>query len=275
MSRAGFWAVLIGGSVLIGLLVFALVVTVFAQGWSPGDMMGNWFGSGWSGSNTPWSGGMMGGYGMMDGWGFGPSRGFAPWSGGMMGMMGGAYGPQGMMSGWSVPSQATPLTLDEAVNQAQDYLAALGNLDLTLTEVMEFDNHFYAEVVEESMGIGAFEVLIDRYTGAVYPEIGPNMMWNTKYGHMGRGGMMGLWSTAPTGEMSVTLQEARDLAQAYLDQNLPGTTVAEEADTFYGYYTSHVLKDGQIIGMLSVNGYNGQVWYHSWHGTFLGMQELE
>jgi len=48
----------------------------------------------------------------------------------------------------------------------------------------------------------------------------------------------------------------------------------EEADRFYGYYTLHVLKDGQIYGMLSVNGYTGQVWYHSWHGPFLGMKEF-
>jgi len=25
--------------------------------------------------------------------------------------------------------------------------------------------------------------------------------------------------------------------------------------------------------MLSVNGYTGAVWYHTWHGSFLGMKE--
>jgi len=49
----------------------------------------------------------------------------------------------------------------------------------------------------------------------------------------------------------------------------------EEADRFYGYYTLHVLNDRQIYGMLSVNGYTGQVWYHSWHGPFLGMKEFD
>jgi len=41
------------------------------------------------------------------------------------------------------------------------------------------------------------------------------------------------------------------------------------------YYTLHVLNDGQIEGMLSVNGYRGQVWYHSWHGQFVNMIELD
>jgi hypothetical protein len=27
------------------------------------------------------------------------------------------------------------------------------------------------------------------------------------------------------------------------------------------------------IGMVSVNGYTGALWYHWWHGRFLGMIE--
>ena len=49
----------------------------------------------------------------------------------------------------------------------------------------------------------------------------------------------------------------------------------EEAERFYGYYTLHVLTNGQIYGMLSVNGYTGQVWYHSWRGQFLGMKGFD
>jgi hypothetical protein len=80
----------------------------------------------------------------------------------------------------------------------------------------------------------------------------------------------------PVAEMSVTAEKAIEKAQKFLDARLPGTKVAEEADTFYGYYTIHVLTDdGNIYGMLSVNGYTGQVWYHRWHGGFAGMKELE
>ena len=213
-------------------------------------------------SDQPWGfgSGMMGrgepGYG---GWGIGP------------GMMGGGYrsGAQDQ----AYPGSGTPITLDRAVEAANQYLSAYGSSDLTLTEVMEFSNNFYAEVKEKFTGIHAFEVLIDRYTGAVDPEPGPNMMWNTKYGHMGV--MMGGWGRQSAGAMSVTPEQARDIAQQWLDKSLSGTSAAEEADAFYGYYTIHVMKEGQVYGMLSVNGYTGDVWYHTWHGDFIDMKELE
>ena len=185
---------------------------------------------------------------------------------GMMGRgMGGMMGQGYRAGGWSYPGNGAPLTIDEAVSAANRYLLAYSNPDsgqsLILTEVMEFSENFYAEVEEESMGIHAFELLIDRYTGVVSPEPGPNMMWNTKYGHMS--GMMGGWGGRQTGPMSVTSEQARDLAQQWLNASLPGTTTAEKADEFFGYYTIHVLKGDQIDGMLSVNGYTGQVWYHT------------
>jgi len=210
-------------------------------------------------SAQPWGygPGMMGRSRSGDGsWGMGP------------GMMGG-YGAQG----WVYPGNDTPITLDQAVESARQYMAAYGNPDLALTEVMGFSENYYAEVEEQSTGIHAFEVLIDRYTGAVYPEPGPNMMWNAKYGHMNR--MMGGWERGQTGSTSVTPEKALGLAQEWLDQYLPGTSAAEKADAFYGYYTIHVMKEGQVYGMLSVNGYTGDVWYHTWHGDFIEMTELE
>jgi heat shock protein HslJ len=38
---------------------------------------------------------------------------------------------------------------------------------------------------------------------------------------------------------------------------------------FYGYYTLDFSKDGKVSGMLSVNGYSGQVFLHTWHGSFI------
>jgi len=75
--------------------------------------------------------------------------------------------------------------------------------------------------------------------------------------------------------MSVTPERARDIAQQWLDQYLPEISAAQETDAFYGYYTIHVLKEGRVYGMLSVNGYTGEVWYHTWHGAFINMKELE
>lgn len=78
-------------------------------------------------------------------------------------------------------------------------------------------------------------------------------------------GMMG-GRALPSGAMPISPEEAQRLAQAYLDQARPGLSVDKEADPFYGYYTLHVLQDGQIVGMLSVSGYTGQVRMVYGHG---------
>jgi len=215
-------------------------------------------------------------------YGFGPGMmGRNNSRGGMMG--GGMMGGHGYWSGSA--ADLTPLTVDQATQAAEKYLAGLNNADLKIAEVMIFDNNSYVRVVEQSTGIGAFELLVDPATQAAYPEYGPNMMWNLKYGGMnhqgmmgGRGGMMGgyAWSTTPadvSAEMPVSAQQALETAQKYLDTYLPGTTTAEDADPFYGYYTIDTLRDGKIVGMLSVNGYNSQVFLHTWHGNFIEMSE--
>ncbi len=224
------------------------------------------------------------GPGMMNGYYSG--NGYAP------GMMGNGYGM--MENGYgSTTSNTTPLSLDQAYQAATKYLSALNNSDLKIAEVIVFNNNAYVRVVEQSTGIGAFELLVDPATQVAYPEMGPNMMWNLKYsglnhqqmidsgimgGMMGRNGMMGgyfngsvLENISPT--MSVSSEQALKDAQAYLDKALPGTTPAEDADPFYGYYTIDFLRDGKIAGMLSVNGASGQVFLHTWHGTFIDSKD--
>jgi heat shock protein HslJ len=100
-----------------------------------------------------------------------------------------------------------------------------------------------------------------------------NMMGGNGYGMMGNGGMMGGWNnTTPSNvnaDMTVTPEQAITYAQQYLDTNISGATAATDPIQFYGYYTLDFEKDGKIIGMLSVNGYSGQVFLHTWHGTFI------
>jgi hypothetical protein len=173
-------------------------------------------------------------------------------------------------------SEARLISLDKAAELARRYVTSLGNPDLDVKEVMEFELNFYFIVYEKSTGIGAFEMLIDRYGGWIRPEPGPNMMWNTKYGmmrSMSRGGMVGGWSGTPTSNVTVTAEQAEKIVAEFLRGYLPGTSM-EEPDVFYGYYTFHVLRAGRTYGMLSVNGYSGQVWYHNWHGAFIAMKEL-
>jgi hypothetical protein len=184
------------------------------------------------------------------------------------GMMG-RGGPSGEpCAGWGYRADSSDiLTIEQAHEAVEQYVATLGYPDLEVAEVMEFERNFYAIVRELDSGMGAMELLVDRWTGEVGPEMGPNMMWNAKYGMHGRGGMMGGASEVAT----IDPEEPLEIAQRWLDAYRPGVAVEEHADPFYGYYTVHTLKDGDIKGMLSVHSTTGQVWYHTWHGGFIQM----
>ena len=261
--------IVIGILVVAGSLVFVGTLigrrTAFGLGWpqSPYGMM-NYY-------NRP---GRNVGQGMMR----------ESYTGGY-GMMGGRNG-YGMMGGYGYSNTSTdPLTIDQAYQAAETYLTTMNNPDLSIAEVMVFDNNAYVRVNEQSTGIGAFELLVDPSSLVVFPEHGPNMMWNLKYGGLnhqtmmgGRGGMMGtsFSSSIPadvTATMPITSDQAIQAAQQYIDITQPGTTTALDADPFYGYYTIDFLRDGKIIGMLSVNGFSSQVFIHTWHGTFIATQD--
>lgn len=210
---------------------------------------------------------------------------------------GGMMGPGGMMGqSYGAPetgARGGVATLSDARAAVERALDGHGNPVLRVTELMEFSNNYYAEVREKETGVGAMELLVDKNTGQVYPEPGPNMMWNAKYGMMsggsGIGGMMGSAGGTVTGsaaqataqataqgnadnKMPVSPERAREIADGYLSRVSPAQR-AGEPETFYGYYTLHTERDGRITGMLSVNGYSGEVWYHSWHAAFVAMDE--
>lgn len=192
-------------------------------------------------------------------------------------------------------TNATSITMDDAVSIAQNYVAQLGNPNLAVKDVVQYSQNFCFQVYENNTGIGAFEMLINPFTGAVTSEPGPNTSWNTKYGPMtngmmgyltttgtypsdsgyyGMGGMMGgsisdgwLRGT-PTANMPVSATQAKVDTQQWLNASMPGIT-AGGISPFYGYYTVMVVLNGNDYGMLGVNGYTGQVWYYTWLGTFI------
>jgi hypothetical protein len=261
MSRALQWVIGISVAVIALAVVLAVVMPWFF-GWAGVGMMGQ-----------P---GLGAGSAMMGQWFGGPGS-----AGGYSGMMGGR---QGMMGGFGMmqpggrwagdPSTGVPggggldarISLEQARTLAETYVATLG-AGLAVVEVMEFDNNFYALVAEANLERAAFELLIDPYTGAVSPEPGPNMMWNDRYGHMGFGG---------GGENRLSMDEARAVAQAALDAQLPGSRVHDDGAGFYGYYTFDFdSPGGTLAGMLSVEGSTGAVWMHTWHGSFVDEWEAE
>jgi hypothetical protein len=225
--------------------------------------------------------------------------------GGYGSMMGGSgyamMGPHQAQSAWYLQGTAPVKDIAGARARAQLFADELG---LETGEVMQFTNNFYVLLLDRQ-GKPATEVLVDPETGAVTLEYGPAMMWNTKYGMMrgagspGYGGMMGggMMGGTSTGMMggagmmdgmmgnvgghptwtpatvngSVDLTQAQSLANTWLAQQGSGLSAAEP-DALPGYYTFHVMKDGKITGMLSINSTTGAVWYHWWHGRFIAME---
>jgi hypothetical protein len=184
-----------------------------------------------------------------------------------------AIGAVGIISlGFFTP---TTYNMARAEKIADNYRESLNSPDIAIEEIMEFKQNFYVVYYEKSTGIGAFEMLIDKDSGRIFPEYGPNMMWNTKYGHGGMmgssGGMMGGF-TQPRSVDDVGEEEALQIAQGFLDEVYPGSE-ADDPHQFYGYYTIHTIKDGETFGMLSVNTHDGAVWYHNWHGEYIQNRE--
>ncbi len=191
-----------------------------------------------------------------------------------------------MMTGYAPGGKQSVSNLAEAKARAGRFAE---RLNLRVDEVLQFGRNYYAKLVDRA-GAGATEALVDPKSGVVSLEYGPAMMWNTRYGMasgrwsdvhgrgmMGRyggtmmsgGGMMGTDTTTTPPPTSVSLDEARTLAQDWLDANQRGVQVESGGDAFPGYFTFETLRDGHIEGMISVRQSTGAVWPHWWHGAFV------
>jgi len=174
-----------------------------------------------------------------------------------------------MNRGFYRSSDNLNLNFEDIGELTHEYLERNNLSGLEVAEIMEFSRNFYIEVYETDTGIGALELLVDKSSGAIFPEYGPSMMWNLKYG---------MHSQIPPSQddinMDIDEDEALELAERYLSKTNSGEIAGDEVEKFYGYYTIHTLdQEGSIAGMLSVNGFTGDVWYHNWHGLFIDMTE--
>ena len=141
------------------------------------------------------------------------------------------------------------------------------------------DTDYYVSIEEVETGKGAMELLVNPYTGFIYPEHGPNMMWNEKYGMHGKGHMMwrgrrdyesGEYRWYFPNEQQIQKGEAVHKANEYIQQYFDSDAFTDgQGHDFYGYYTFHIKKGEDTVGMLSVNQYTGDVWFHSWHGEIV------
>lgn len=261
---------IVAGLMALGLILAVPIFTyAFGNGTAGygmmGSPMGGMMGPGMMSVSGAPGQGMQGGF--MNGMTGAPMEGMMGTS--MMGsnMMGPVMMGNGFngMSYGAGQQQNYTVNVEKAKELVGQYLDLSNMNGISLAEIMEFDSHFYVELKEDS-GKYTHELIVNKATGAIYPEMGPNMMWNTKYGHMG--GMMSGFTASAGDKPAVSPDESIEIANQYLAKVGSGETAAEPHE-FYGYYTLHTLKDGNIYGMLSVNSQNGQVWYHNWHGKYI------
>lgn len=181
-------------------------------------------------------------------------------------------GTVGMISGPGYVSDGATFELPEkAVAEAvQGYLDRQDNPDLAVVRQLEFNSAYQIEVIEQSSGRYAFGLMVSKDSGEVSPKAGPNILWNTKYGaevaQIGGGyGMVGrLVSHTSPSEMSLAESEARRLAATSVREMDDGLKLDGGAKHYYGFYQFDVIKGGEPVGELAVNGYSSQVWYEQW-----------
>ncbi|MEZ0536845.1 PepSY domain-containing protein [Caldicellulosiruptoraceae bacterium PP1] len=193
----------------------------------------------------------------------------------------GYYGAR-MMNGWfngyvQRIEGKDKLSVNQITENVNRYLQNNYGSNMKISDIFLYkDSDYYVSVVESDTGKGAIELLVNPYTGYIYPEYGPNMMWNEKYGMHGNGrfGMMGMMRSIYKGSYynrndtkDISRNQALEIADNYVkktfgnDYSVPG-----EVHEFYGYYTIHINKGNKPAGMLSVNYHTGDIWYHTWHG---------
>lgn len=180
----------------------------------------------------------------------------------------------GMMNSWGYSNnyynRGEKISNEEIVEVVEKYISSIDN-NLEVGDMFIFeDTDYYVSIEEKDTGKGAMELLINPYTGYIYPEFGPNMMWNEKYGmHGTRGfGMMGIGGWFNNKDLTkIDRETSINLANEYVKNNLGEKfSVKNKGHEFYGYYTFHIYENDETVGMLSVNYYSGDIWYHGWHG---------
>lgn len=247
VDRLPLVALVVAAVLLVGSLVVAGFGAFGPAPWGPASYRvapGGQDGAPWHGDGH-WNG-MMGsrGPGGTSGNGYG----------GMVGGYGGTAGEgHGMMAGqiWLAGDGHAVTTIAEARARAAQAGQARG---LHPGEVMQFTNNFYVEL-KDSSGAATTEVLVDPASGAVQTEPGPAMMWNTG-----------------TRTATLTEEQAAKTAADWLAANRPNEKV-QTIDAYPGYYTVDTESSGKMAGMLSVNATTGAVWYHTWHATFVAMED--
>ncbi|MHB8770491.1 MAG: hypothetical protein ACYC7J_05805 [Syntrophales bacterium] len=225
--------------------------------------------------------GGMGHMGMGNGWGYmgtnpnpgvnpginptGPGYGYGSGYGHGMGGVGGMI--SGMMGNTITYGYLTvfnPISTPEEARATVQGFLDLAYSNLAISELWEYGAVYKAEL-SDTNGAKAFDLLVDKFTGAVSPEMGMSMMMNASYGR-------GLYRTSPFGaNLILTAQQATDIAQTFVGNNALGYVLAVP-ETYPGYYKFHTTTGAGFGLDIMVNGYSGGVWMNTTLGLPLGKQ---
>lgn len=219
-----------------------LAMMVFAAGTSYA-MMGGGMGQLWGGSH-------------MGGLGYG------------MGRAGGVGTMSGMMDATLNEGYLEILnpvdTQEEALEAVQRFLYTTP-ANLRVSELWEYETVYKAELAD-IYGEKAFDLLVDKFTGAVLPEMGFSMMMNARWGKA--------FQKTPTfgRTLRISPEEARAIAQAFIDDNGLGYTLQdpEVYPGFYKFHTTDPSADGGFGLDIMVSGFNGRIWMDTILGVPLG-----
>lgn len=216
----------------------------------------------------------MGGGGHMgggSGWGYvssgpnpapNPAPGYGSGSGygyGMGGVGGMISGMTGNTIAYGYLNVVNPLNTPEEARTTIQGFIDLAYSNLSISEIWEYGAVYKAEL-SDTNGAKAFDLLVDKFTGAVSPEMGMTMMLNASYGR-------GLYRTSSFGaNLVLTPQQATDVAQKFVEKNTLGYAL-DIPEIYPGYYRFHTTTAAGFGMDIMVNGYNGGIWMN----TLLGL----
>ncbi len=155
-----------------------------------------------------------------------------------------------------------PITSNKAMEIAETFLKKTLNEDLLVQRLFEYNTHFEVELLEKDTRRGAFELIIDKFNGRVTPEIGPNLLWNGKFGQGGN-----YFGLQPV--MTIPVVSALQSVGDFIKRTSPELKVEGDVIEYYGYYEFHVTQDDKMVLEININGFSGQMWIENWHGSLL------
>jgi hypothetical protein len=142
---------------------------------------------------------------------------------------------------------------------AFDAFINASNSNLKISETWEYGTVYKAELVD-TKGAKAFDLIADKFTGAVTPEMGMSMMLNASYG-------MYLYKTSTSGKnLSLSSDQATAKAQTFVNNNTLGYTLGAP-EVYPGYYKFHTTHGGGLGMDIMVDGYDGDIWMNTYLGV--------